>query len=38
MFCAREPSFSHPAPCALFIAARGARHAFAFVGFALKFF
>ena len=38
MFCTREPSFSHPAPCALFVSARGTRHAFAFVGLAPKFF
>jgi hypothetical protein len=38
MFCTREPSFSHPAPCALFVSARGVRYAFAFVGLAPKFF
>jgi hypothetical protein len=38
MFCTREPSFSHAAPCALFVSARGTRHAFAFVGLAPKFF
>ena len=38
MFCTREPSFSHPAPCALFVSARGTRHALAFVGLAQKFF
>jgi hypothetical protein len=38
MFCTREPSFSHAAPCALFVSARETRHAFAFVGLAPKFF
>jgi hypothetical protein len=38
MFRTREPSFSHPAPCALFVSAHGTRHAFAFVGLAPKFF
>jgi hypothetical protein len=38
MFCTREPSFSHPAPCALFVSVRRTRHALAFVGLTQKFF
>jgi hypothetical protein len=38
LFCTREPSFSHLAPCAFFVAARGARHIFAFGGMPPKFF
>jgi hypothetical protein len=37
LFCTREPSFSHLAPCGLFVSARGVRHAIAFGGMVPKF-
>src|ERR1700730_13690301 len=38
LFCTREPSCSHLAPCGLFVSAPRSRHAFAFGGMAPKFF
>src|ERR1700730_13770427 len=38
LFCTREPSCSHLAPCGLFVSAPGTRHAFAFGGMPPKFF
>jgi hypothetical protein len=38
LFCTREPSFSHLAPCGLFVSARGVRHAIAFGGMVPKLF
>jgi hypothetical protein len=38
MFRTREPSRGHPAPCGLFVPARGVRNVFAFGGMAPKFF
>jgi hypothetical protein len=38
LFCTREPSCSHLAPCGLFVSAPGARHASALGGMAPKFF
>jgi hypothetical protein len=38
LFCTREPSCSHLAPCGLFVSAPGTRHASALGGMAPKFF
>jgi hypothetical protein len=38
LFCTREPSCSHLAPCGLLVSALGARHAPALSGMAPKFF
>jgi hypothetical protein len=38
LFCTREPSCSHLAPCGLFVSAPGTRHAYALGGMAPKFF